>query len=433
MGVLLAMVLFAFFMPERKPANNGESVVNRPPAIDLSAFELDPALLDRIKDASLLDRTSIEHAPWMHLIRKSYNIGVSVAEALEGNTPSPNVAAIRQAPGIYRGKFMSIKGKLIEFREEQKMHPIPRASAYKGRLETSDGMSVLFFVSKPLADNILAQKEDAWVRVKGFFMKIRDEHRFIEGDVLGAPLIIGPRVQLAYPDWKAVDKLDLSVIQRVKNGSWDKQFNRFVNDDDMRTMLADSQDIPLWHMASFALNEVERKKGTQLRHTDIFELKEQYDKFKSGEYQQGAALRLRGQFIGANVFRAVTNPVGIQYWSEVWVQFPRMGAKMIPIWIPGDIGDWERGEGVDVDAFFFKNYRYEPFRGEDRHTPLFVSGNLERFTMESHPATLWTGIGFAVFVLVVALIFFQMNRRAKQESMDYKEHLISRRRMRKTT
>ena len=143
-------------------------------------------------------------------------------------------------------------------------------------------------------------------------------------------------------------------------------------------------------------------------------------------------MRLRGQFIGANVFRALTNPVGIEYWTEAWIQFPRMGAKMIPVWIPRDIGEWKRGEGVDIDAFFFKNYRYEPFQGEDRHTPLFVAGDLVRFKMESHPATLWAGIGFGVFLLLVAGIFFQMNRRAKQESLDYKKRLIERRRGRRS-
>jgi len=431
MGVLLALLLFAFLMPDRKSTNPGETVVNRPPAVDLTAFELDKALLERIKDATPLDRTGIEHAPWMHLIRKSYNIGPSVVEALGGSENSPPVAALRDGPAKFRGQFVSVKGKLLEFEEERKMHPIPRATAYKGLLETSEGLPVLFFVSKPLSDNILAHQENPWVRVEGFFMKIRDEHRFTDGDVLGAPLIIGPRLRLAYPDWKAIDKLDVSIIKRVKNGIWDEPSNRFVNDEDMRTMLVDSQEVPLWHMASFVLQEVERKQGTKLRHSDIFELKDQYSKFKSGEYEQGASLRVRGQFIGANIFRAVTNPVGIKYWSEVWIQIPRMGAKMVPLWIPRDIGEWKRGDGVDVDAFFFKNYRYEPFQGGDRHTPLFVAGDLRRFKMVSHPATLWTGIGFAIFLLLVAIIFFQMNRRAKRESLDYKKHLIERRRSRR--
>lgn len=433
MGVVLALMLFVFLMPSSKKAVPTESAINRPPAVDLTPFELDKALLAKIKDARPLDRTGIEQLPWMHLIRKSYNIEPTIADALGGSNISPTVSAIRANPDNYRGEFMSLKGKLIEFQKEPRMHPVPRATCYKGRLETSEGLPVLFFVSKPLPANVLEQGKDAWVRVEGFFMKIRDEYLFKEkGDVLGAPLIIGPHVRLAYPDWKAIDKLDLAVIKRVQNGIWDQRLNRFVEDRDMRTMLANSQDVPLWHMASFALKEVQRKKGTKLRHADIFELPEQYKKFKYGDYKQGAALRLRGQFIGANVFRAITNPVGIEYWSEVWVQIPRMGAKLIPIWIPRDIGEWKRNEGVDIDAFFFKNYAYEPFQGGDRHTPLFVAGSLERFTMKSHPATMWVGIGFAIFVVFLAGVFFQMNRRAKRESLDYKKHLIERRRQRRT-
>lgn len=430
MGILLAMLVFAFLFTGDKPKKTGQPVINRPPVVDLAPFELDREILAQIKDTSKSERTYIEHAPWMHLMRKSYNIGPAAAEALRASDFDTDVAALRREPERYRGDFVSLKGKLVEFREEKRMHPVARALAYKGQLTTANGESVLFFVSKPLDDRVL-EKKDAWVRIEGFFMKVRDEYPFNPPDVLGAPLIIGPRVELAYPDWKAVDKLDLNVVKRVKNARWAN--GRWVDTDDMRTMLADSQDVPLWHMTSYALHELERMKAGKLRHTNVFELKGQYDKFKSGEYQQGQGFRLRGQFIGANVFRARTNPVGIDFWSEVWIQIPRMGAKMIPIWIPIDIGDWEKGEGIDIDCFYFKNYGYEPYQGGDKHTPLFVGGSLERFKMESHPANLWIGLGFAGFLGLVAFIFFRMNRQAKRESNDYKSRLVERRRTRRTT
>jgi hypothetical protein len=442
MGVVLAVLLFAYFFADRKTAAPTTPVVTRPPAVDLQPFALDRELLKQINDGSKADRAFLESAAWSHLMRKSYNIGPAVADALRVSEQPTDIAALRANPGQHRGEFVRLKGRLVEFHAEDMEHPVPRAIAYKGRLVTGEGDSVLFYVSKPYVDgsqaaaaptSVIPEAKAPWVRIEGFFMKIRDEYILPNAakDIIGAPLIIGPRLEKAYPDWNAVEALDVSVLGRVKNAVWDQSKKRWIDAEDMFTMLADSEDVPLWHMASFAVHEYERKKGTDLRHRIIFEVEDQYTKFKLGEFPQGEAVRLRGTFIAARIFRARTNPVGIRFWSEVWIRIPRMGAKLIPIWIPRDIGDWTRGAGVDVDAFFFKNYGYSVVDGADRHTPLFVAGDLDPFNLVTNPAAKWVGGGFAALLMFVAWIFFRMNKRARLDSEDYKARLVERRRQRR--
>ena len=432
MGIVLALLLFAFFFPGNKPKPSGTLLIKRPPPVRVEPFRPDSQILAQIKDTEKADRAYIEHVPWSHLVKKSYNIGAAVAEALRRESGGASIKILRAEPAKHRGSFVRFKGRLDEFRAERMMHPLPRATVYKGRLITSEGDPVIFFVSKPLAENILEDK-DSWVRMEGFFMKIRDEYLLPanQADIIDAPLLIGPRLEKAYPDWHAVEKLDPAVVQRVKNARFDKKHEMWLDDEHMYTMLTDSEDVPLWHVASYAIRQHEQVEETGQRHPVIFEVKDQYTKFKTGEFPQGEPVRLRGSFITARVFRAKTNPVGIKYWSEVWMRIPRLGAKLIPLWIPRDIGDWNVGDSLDLDAFFFKNYGYAVQEGPDRHTPLFVAGGLRSFALVSHPATKWIGLGFASFLLMIGIVFFRMNRRARLESAEYKAKLVERRRTRR--
>ncbi|MCA8957033.1 MAG: hypothetical protein KDC87_13225 [Planctomycetes bacterium] len=447
MGVVLALLLFVFFWPAGKPPNVGRPAVNRPPAVDLEPFRPDPKILAQIRDSDAQERSALDHEPLRHLLQKSYNIGPAAAAALGSNRVEADVEMLSAHPEQHRGAFVWFKGRLEQFEEEHiSAHPISRARAYRGRLRTASGAPVVFFVSKPLPPE-LDPAAKPWVRIEGFFMKIRDEYNLTAGNVLGAPLVIGPSLSKSHPDWDPVTVLDPDVLSRVAIARWDGPSSsdrvagdpagtgHWVSEQDMRIMLHDSQQVPLWHLASFAkYTDAQRAKAeARVRHEEIFETKQQYQKFKRGDVKQGSPWRVRGLFMGANVFEADPNPAGIQTWSEVWLQIPRLGAKLIPIWVASDIGAWKIGEGVDIDAWFFKNYAYMPQEGGERHAPLFVAATLERFAMKSHPATLYAGIGFALFIGLVGLLFFRMNVRAQRDSADYKERLVERRRNRRRT
>lgn len=429
MGVVLALMLLAIFWPDR--TNPDDQPVNvRPAVVDVEPFELDPQILAEIKDATAVERGERERRPWSHLLEKSYNLSSAAATVLDLPDAAANIPTLRANPSSHRGDLIWVKGRLEEFKPGIE-HPIRRALAYEGRLRTADGEHVIFWVSKPLPEAVQAEK-DPWVRVEGFFMKITDQYRNPDADILGAPVIVGPRVYMAYPDWHAVDKLDPTVLARVANAVWIEEEERWENDTDMRTMMVESQDVPLWHIASYAIRHFEQVAGTDQHFRNIFELIDQYKKFRTGGYEQGSSWRLRGTFMTRRTYHAAVNPVGIKYWSEVWLRIPRMGSKLIPIWVPRDVGDWRFGETVDVDGFFFKNYGYEAVEGQPVHTPLFVAGGLERYELKTHPLYSWIGLGFAIFVALMAFLFFSMNRRAKRESEEYKAKLVERRRNRRT-
>ncbi len=431
MGGVLGFILILYFYPQ-PDATTKNPVIRRPPKVDASLYAPDRQILAEIRDSTAMERGGgLKISVWEHLLRKSYNIGPAAAAALHLSRQPADIARLRAQRESLRGNYIWVKGKLEAF-VQQKLHPIPRAKSYRGRLRTPSGDPVIFIVSKPLPQSVIEAK-DKWVRVEGFFVKIADKHYIDEPDVLNAPLLIGPRVDQAYPDWKAVDKIDPTVIGRVKNAEWVPHNEVWIDDDDMRTLLVDSQHVPLWHMASFAMKEFARIKDTDEHHAEVFELKDQYTDFRLGNYAQGAPLRLRGTFIFARVFRANTNPAGIEYWTEVWIRIARLGAKLIPIWVPANIGDWKRDDNLDIDGFFFKNYAYRVEGAPDMHTPLFVAGGLKRFKMRSHPVTIWVGVGFAVCVAFIALLFFNMNRKSRVESEAYKAKLIDRRRQRRSS
>ena len=132
----------------------------------------------------------------------------------------------------------------------------------------------------------------------------------------------------------------------------------------------------------------------------------------------------------ARVYRAQLNPAGIEYWSEVWIQLPRLGGLLIPIWIPKDIGSWKRRESVVADGYFFKNYRYENREESYTQAPLFVAGNLKHLVVQTHPVTRYVGIGFAVLVALMILLFFRMARKSSQETKEH-EALLTQRRQRR--
>lgn len=430
MGGLLGAIVLAYLLPDRV-SESDKPVITRPPTIDVSAFRPDPKILAEIKDSTTIERGGrVKGSVWAHLLRKSYNIDPNSAAALQLPMLAADIGRLRARPGAHRGNYIWVKGKLEKF-EQQKLHPIPRAKSYKGRLRTESGDQVIFWVSKPLPDNVV-REDNPWVRVEGFFVKIVDTH-YLDESVLNAPMIIGPRVEKAFPDWEPVVKLDQKVLAGDKNAVYVKETDTWIDTDNMADFLVDSQDVPLWHMAGFAIHEHDRLADSGQRHIEVFELKDQYTGFKHGTYERGAPLRLRGTFVLARVHRAKVNPLGIKYWTAVWIRIPRMGAKMIPIWIPQDIGAWRYGEGVDIDAFYFRNRAYQAQDYSVVHTPQFVAATLSRYKMVSHPATFWMGIIFAAFVVLVAVLFFNMNRRAKKESDEYKTRIVDRRRRRRAS
>lgn len=434
LGLILAAVLWVYFLADDQ--QQGPKLPPPPPrvAVDVTPFKPDPAVLAKIKDAKALDRVSLEAEPWEHLLRRSYNITPNVAEALGLGADQPSIAALRADPARHRGEYMWFRGQLEKFAPDR-VHPMPRATAFFGRLRTSSGEPVMFWVSQPLPEGVkLEDPKRNWVRIEGFFMKLQDDVRVGGDDLYDVPLLVGPELRADYPDWNPVDKLDPRILDQVQN-AWKDKEGIWRDTRDWERMLHDSESMPLWHMASFALN---RREET-LRNTTFFELAEQYRKFRDGEFQPGHEIAIRGQLQDSRWWRAQPNPVGIEYWSEVWVRIPRMGAKIVPIWIPERV-ELPRGTDVQCDGYFFKNYSYAAVSrprpdappGTRVHTPLFVAAGLDRFELEVSLVDSGIAWALAVMGVVVIVAFVMFSRRARRESELSSAQMIERRRLRRT-
>lgn len=429
-GLLLGGLITVYLWPERKPENPIE-----PPTelieVDVTPFALDSGILAQIEDSDPEGRFQLETEPLAHLMGKSYNITPPVAEALDLPAKRLDIAALRADPQSYRGKYLWTKGRLVddELQAKDNVHPTPRATAFRGTLITEAGDPVVFYVSQPLPPALPDDREH-WVRVEGFFMKLYSETLFDTPDVLDAPVLVGPRIDRTYADWGPVRQLDPNILSQVKIARWLKDDDTWIDDEDMKSRVWDSQDTPLWHLASYAIHRREANE-TGERHQETFGNNKQYELYKFGDYERGSPVRLRGSFKMTRWFHADVNPAGIAYWSAVWMQIPRLGGKLIPIWIPKKIEGWNVDESLDFDAYYFKNLAYETYDGPDRHTPVFVAADIDRYEALPDPIRKWVAGAFVLVLVMVGLLFFNMARRSMRETEAYKSKIIERRRKRR--
>ncbi|MEM7199290.1 MAG: hypothetical protein AAF628_03430 [Planctomycetota bacterium] len=425
MGALLAVLVFLAFFYESSTTTVGTGSAVHDAWEATPVPELDPALLAEASDGTRADRLTTEPQVLRHLLEKSLDVSPAVARKLGMPERMVSVASLRQSVPTYRGRYLWYKGRL-EYRSPAKAgHPVSGYDYYEGRIRTAAGEEVLFVVSVPPDEEV---RLGTWVRVEGYFLKLRDAH--LPEPLDRAPLLVGPQLLRAYPDWQAVDALEPDVLARVRDGEWAD--GRLVPGADMDKLLAESQDVPLWHLASYAMHREATESAEAWKDVPPFVTKEQFDRFRRGEVPKGERFRVMGTFILARVMPADVNPLGIETWTEAWIQVRDLGGKTIPIWLPGRVGrEWKRNQSVICRGFFFRRYQYRALEGQVRWTPLFVAATLDRFELSGDPLTNQITYAFAGLVLVVGLVFFFMTRRDRREHQRHAAELVARRRRRR--
>lgn len=438
MGFVLALVVFMLFFTQSAAMKEGPPAVETSPEVDATPVpQLDPAILAEIADSTRTDRLLVpKEEPLQHLLEKSLAVTPSVAKKL-GMPPAPvPIDEVRNAPDHFRGRYLWYKGKLEALSGPKPGHPVPGYDWYEGRLRTSDGEPVLFAFSVPPDPSLTI---GSWVRMEGFFLKLRDAHLPVPLD--RAPMLVGPKLFKAYPDWQAVTELDPAVLARVDDGTWKENpgppqegvaNGDFVDAPDVGKMLDESQDVPLWHLASYAMHKVDDP-ALQWNKLPPFVTKEQLDAVRSGEMKKGTPVRLVGVFQYARVMPASPNPLGIDSWTEAWIQVGGgLGGKMIPLWIPKALDShWRKKETVVATGFLFKRYRYETQNGATKWTPLFVVAQLHPFQLSGNELSNPITYAFAGLVLLVVIVFFVMARRDRRQRQRHEATLLERRRKRR--
>jgi hypothetical protein len=135
--------------------------------------ELDPEIMARARDGTRAERLVTDVEPLEHLLERSLLVTPAVARKLGMPAQPEPISRLRQHPDRYRGKYLWYKGQLELLLPPKPGHPVPGYSLYEGLLRTADGEPVLFAFSVPPAEGLA---EGDWVRMEGFFLKLRDTH-----------------------------------------------------------------------------------------------------------------------------------------------------------------------------------------------------------------------------------------------------------------
>lgn len=429
MGLLLAGLIYMTFLYQPAGAGGlgGDPPITR---IHVAVPEIDQALLSQAEDATHPQRLVLEPAPLAHLLEKSVDIVPSVADALGMPREPIPVSMLRASPQAYRGAYLWYAGELGYLSLGKSGHPVTGYEIFEGYLETADGETIMFRVSD-VPDDL---KVGEFVRVEGFFLKLRDSATQPKAEM--APLLVGPELFRDHRPWPAITELDPETFADIDDdvvdagGEWLTEFGDAEDD------LEASQDVPLWTLASYAIHAANSPESTfaHWRQVAPFVSKEQLTRYKKDDVPAGEPVRVLGSLVKAEWFAARPNPVGIEYWTQALVQVRDLGGKVVPIWIPKKLEGVTRNESLEVRAYYFKRFVYQPVSGEGQvFTPVFVAADLTRFEVgPEHPAATWVKIGFAALVGFVIVLFFGIARRDRKNRDEHEVAMIERRRKRRS-
>jgi hypothetical protein len=433
-GALLAALLFVAFrvLDNRgSPMDLGQPLpIEGPPQVRVAVPELDPEILTLVRDGTreqrlVLDAT--EEKALKHLLAKSANIGPEAARALGRPNDPIEVARLRVDPGSERGRYLMYRGTLIHVSPPRAGHPLDGFDIHEGAIRTPDDEVVFFAVSRPLPDDI---GEGSYVEVEGFFFGLRDSNVIV--DAREAPVLVGPRVRRAMRPWPEVTELDPAILDAEPDGEFDAEApdgQQWLGLEEMRRPLQRGQTESLWHLASYARHEAERTDLDTWREIPAFVTKEQLDETRLGTMPRGTPVRVLGEFVFARWMPAETNPIGVDAWSEVWIQVPDLGGKLLPVWVPERIEGFERRDPIEARAYYFRRRSYETAENEV-FAPLFVAAHLDRYTRVEHVGLQIAGWTFFVLVAITIVFVFWMSFGDRKRQRQTEEALAARRRRR---
>lgn len=425
MGVFLAILVFLFFFDGIGGKKESNERAMLPPSLPpASIYTPDRTILAEAKDSERRDRLLRDERPFQHLLEKSLAVVPDVARALDMPAEPIPVARLRADPDRFRGRYLWYKGILEAISPGRPGHPVRGYEIHEGRLRTETGEQVLFAFSLPPPADLMVGQD--WVRIEGFFLKLRDDHFPV---IEQAPMLVGLELTRSLPDWQAVEELDPQVLDRVRDGN----VGGVVTDEqDMGATLAQSQDVPLWHLASFAMRQHQTKTDTDVAAVPAFAQVEQWREMEAGNVPRGTAYRLLGTFQLGRTLGARANPLGLESWSEVWIQSRDLAGRTIPIWLPKRMSDnWRRNQTVQMIGYFFKRYIYTSQSGERHYAPVFVAADLAEFTVSRSLLNNAITMGFAGIVTIVSVAFFFMARRDRRRRAVHEDDMVDRRRRRR--
>lgn len=420
MGVILAaIVYFVVFHETKNDAVDVSPVIVETPNVPT----LNADILKGIADSTRNERIPVEREPLAHLLEKSLLVVPAITKRLGmPDTPVP-FDVLRADPQRFRGRYLWYKGELEALAEPTDGHPVRGYKIHEARIKTQDGEHVLFRFSVPPKDLAIGD----WVRVEGYFLKLLDAHFPVPLSL--APLLVGPELQRAYPDWQAVETLDPGVLGALRDGVVENGMDTDLQDAPVRLPFA--QTVPLWHLTSYATHQWLTLPPEQLAAAETFDQKEQWSAIYNGRMERGRAFKLFGIFLRAHVIAARPNPLGIEYWSEVWLLNRAFGARPFAVWLPYNVGEWKHSDTATTTGYFLKRYVVPGSTGEQHFSPVFVSARLERIDFSPTRTMRTVGLALGIGAGLLTAFLFLLNRRERKGSAQHMQEMSERRRRRR--
>ncbi len=405
LGVMLAALWIAVF----DDPSNDPPPSDLPPLVEVKTPvpALDQDMLKQVADDSRTSRISVEPAPFLYLVEASLNVVPGVARALGLPTTPVSIPVLRADPDHYRGRYLWYRGVLEETPYTRPGHPVPGYEIHEARLRTPEGEHVLCCFSLPPDSSL---REGSWVRMEGFFLKLRDLHLPVRLD--RAPMLVGPELFPAFDDWRPVTEIDAKLLAQVHDGRLreeigddGKTYRVLAEDRGDSTLPIDrSQSLPLWHLSSYAIEQARGRTYDEANAVPRLMTPPQWRELVRGEAAKGTTYSLIGSLQAARTIEARLNPAGIEYWTEAWIQVRELAGRILPIWIPGRIEGWKPGESALLVGHFFKVMKYTSVADAEHVAPLFVAANLIRYQLPDNPFALYYTL--PILGLLVGLMAF---------------------------
>src|SRR5262249_29025500 len=135
---------------------------------------------------------------------------------------------------------------------------------------------------------------------------------------------------------------------------------------------------------------------------------------------KGEMVGILGSIQKVRTIEARPNPVGIERWTEAWVQVRELGGRILPIWIPSQLPPFRVGEAVYTAGYFYKVCTSTSVTDEDHAAPLFVAADLLRYKLPDNPIAwyLWVPIVGFMLLLIVFTIWFARRDQRQGEAME---------------
>ncbi|HEX6813718.1 MAG TPA: hypothetical protein VF384_19010 [Planctomycetota bacterium] len=417
LGLCLALLAYVALVWQPSEPTPVEVVSPVEPAVVVP--QVDAGILAGARDATREERLLLEAEPLRHLLTLAIDVGPTVASALGMPEQPLAVADLRENTNARRGRWLFCEGLLEELTGPHGGHPISGYWIHDATIRLADGERVMGTFSMPPDGAIV---RGSWVRLEGFFLKLRDTTW--PQAISKAPMLVGRGIQRDYEDWGPVLRLDPAILDKVDDAS-------FLPGGKVWHTIEEDQTEALWHLAAFVRDTSSQRTPADWRRIDALSAHDTHGALLANRIARGSPMRVFGTLIRRITVAAPANPAGIESWTVAWVQVREFGGRLVPIWVPKRVADLPVRAQLEVRGFYYRWFAYEAQDDERHRVPLFLAADLDLHRIDVDRTMQQLGIWLALAAIAMVAVFWWLQRRAARLSLAYGRDRDARRRRRR--